>query len=61
MKRIAFIKDGVVLLVLNCDPKLYDAILTADSASAATDEDPAITAGWSYDGTEFAAPAVVVE
>jgi hypothetical protein len=61
MKRIAFIKDGVVLLVLNCDPKLYNAILTADAARAVTDEDPTLTTGWSYDGTEFAAPVVVVE
>lgn len=61
MKRIAFIKDGVVLLVLNCDPKLFNGIMTADVEIDATEADAALTGGWTYDGTTFTAPVTAGE
>lgn len=61
MKRIAFIKDGKVVLVLNCDLKLLEAILNSDSAVDATDADALLTKDWAFDGTAFVAPEPVVE
>jgi hypothetical protein len=57
MKKIAFIKDGMVLAVLNCNDKLFDAITTADSSVDASSENSAITTGWLFDGTNFSAPS----
>lgn len=61
MKRIAFIKDGKVVLVLNCDPKLLDAVLNSDTAVDATEADALLTKDWAFDGVAFTAPETVVE
>jgi len=61
MKRIAFIKDGAVLLVLNCDQKLFDGIMSADAEIDATGADQGIALGWTYDGTTFTAPVTAGE
>lgn len=61
MKRIAFIKDDKVILVLNCDVKLLEAILNSDSAVDASNADALLTKGWAFDGTTFVAPEPVVE
>jgi hypothetical protein len=56
MKRLAFIKDGVVLLVLNCDPKLFDALTGDNLIVDATSADNSVTFNWTYDGANFIAP-----
>ena len=56
MKRLAFIKDGVVLLVLNCDPKLFEALTGDNQIIDATNADQSVTFNWTYDGANFTAP-----
>jgi hypothetical protein len=56
MKRLAFIKDGVVLLVLNCEPTLFEALTGGNEIADATDADRSLTFNWTYDGTNFIAP-----
>jgi len=56
MKRLAFIKDGVVLLVLNCEPKLFDALTGGNQVVDATNADQSVTFNWTYDGVNFVAP-----
>lgn len=56
MKRLAFIKDGVVVLVLNCEPKLFAALTDGNQIVDATDADQSLTANWAYDGAGFIAP-----
>lgn len=56
MKRLAFIKDNVVILVLNCEPKLFAALTDGNQIVDVTDADQSLTSNWTYDGTGFVAP-----
>jgi len=57
MKKIAFIKDGIVGLVLNTDESLSDSFLNSDTRLDVTDN-AAVEQGWSYTDGVFSAPVV---
>jgi len=61
MKRLAFIKDGVVLLVLNCEQKLFEALTGGNEIVDATNADSSVTSNWTYDGANFVAPNTEAE
>jgi hypothetical protein len=56
MKKIAFIKDGIVGLVLNTDESLSDSFLNSDARLDVTDNAD-VSEGWSYSDGVFTAPA----
>ncbi len=57
MKRIAFVKeDNKVALVLNCEEKLFNAIVAGYSFVDATEADPALTFNWAHVDGQFTAP-----
>jgi hypothetical protein len=57
MKKIAFIKNGVVEVALNTDESLADAFLNADLVIDVT-ENSAVEKDWTYNGTTFSAPVI---
>jgi hypothetical protein len=57
MKKIAFIKDGVVGVALNTDDSLQSYFLTPDHVIEVTFK-PDVEAGWTYDAGVFTAPIV---
>lgn len=58
MKKIAFIKNGEVALVLNTDESLFDIFMNPDTKVDVSDNAD-INVGWTYDGTSFIAPEVI--
>lgn len=55
MKKIAFIKDGIVIIALNTDESLFDAFLNSDLRIDISDV-PDVESGWVYDGVNFIEP-----
>jgi hypothetical protein len=59
MRKIAFIKNGVVEVSLNTDESLADAFLNADAVIDVT-EKAEVEKDWTYDGTTFTAPVLII-
>lgn len=57
MKKIAFIKDGIVGVVLNTDESLSDSFLNSEIRLDVTDNID-VSQGWSYSDGVFLAPVV---
>jgi hypothetical protein len=55
MKKIAFVKNGVVLVSLFTNENLFDAFMEAD-IKIDVSSIPDVESGWTYDGTIFIAP-----
>jgi hypothetical protein len=55
MKKVAFIKDGIVGIVLNTDESLSDHFLNSDVRLDVTDN-AEVLQGWSYANGTFTAP-----
>ena len=56
MKKIAFVKDGIVGVVLNTDESLHDYFLNSDLRIDVSEESDAINSGWFYNNGAFTAP-----
>lgn len=61
MKRVAFIKDGIVISVMNCDQKLFDILMSDNIKIDVSQADQHLTTNWTYDGTNFSAPESIGE
>lgn len=56
MKKIAFVKDGIVGVVLNTDESLHDYFLNSDLRIDISDNLEDINPGWFYNNGVFEAP-----
>ena len=57
MKKIAFVKDGIVGVVLNTDEPLHDYFLNSDLRIDISNNSEQINTGWFYNNGRFEAPA----
>jgi hypothetical protein len=53
MKKIAFVKNGIVGVVLNTDDELHDCFLNSDLRIDISEHSEKINTGWFYNNGRF--------